>query len=146
MGNNLSRLRNAAGLSQAKLAAMMREAGFSWHATTVWRIEQGQQELAVREADALSALLGGRVFEGTAATKAHSGGADYLDDVFELLSGSVIPRVQQAAPNDWRLRLAMLGISETRSKLTQVDAQLNAIHRLISDHLGLEEDRATDDE
>ena len=45
-------------MSQADLAARMRERGWSWHPQTVQKIEAGHRKVSVGEAEALARLLG----------------------------------------------------------------------------------------
>jgi transcriptional regulator with XRE-family HTH domain len=57
VGQTVSALRQAAGLTQAELAAAMREMGFPWHRQTVARIERGLRTLNVDELVALAAYF-----------------------------------------------------------------------------------------
>jgi transcriptional regulator with XRE-family HTH domain len=55
---NIRRHREAAGLSQADLAAEMSRLGWPYHPQTVHRIEQGSRKVPVGEAAALAEILG----------------------------------------------------------------------------------------
>jgi transcriptional regulator with XRE-family HTH domain len=57
VGQTVSALRQAAGLTQAELAAAMRETGFPWQRQTVARIERGVRTLNVDELVALAAYF-----------------------------------------------------------------------------------------
>lgn len=57
VGENVRRLRSAAGRSQARLADDVAETGISWTRSTVAQIETGRRGLAFDEALALSAVL-----------------------------------------------------------------------------------------
>lgn len=57
VGQTVSALRQAAGLTQAELAAAMREMGFPWQRQTVARIERGLRTLNVDELVALAAYF-----------------------------------------------------------------------------------------
>jgi transcriptional regulator with XRE-family HTH domain len=56
-GANLRDLRQRQGMSQAELARQMTEAGFPWHQSTVYRVEQGRQAVTYWEARALAGIL-----------------------------------------------------------------------------------------
>ena len=61
IGLQVKQLRQAAGLSQARLAQLMKDAGHAtWHRNTVARVEQGTQELRQSEGETLFAMLGQR--------------------------------------------------------------------------------------
>lgn len=51
-------MRKAARLSQAELAALMRQRGFSWHPTTVQRTEAEFRTPSFQEVAALSEIFG----------------------------------------------------------------------------------------
>jgi transcriptional regulator with XRE-family HTH domain len=57
VGQTISALRQAAGLTQAELAAAMREIGFPWQRQTVARVERGVRALNVDELVALAAYF-----------------------------------------------------------------------------------------
>jgi transcriptional regulator with XRE-family HTH domain len=57
VGETVSSLRQAAGLTQAELADAMREMGFAWQRQTVARIESGLRTLNVDELVALAAYF-----------------------------------------------------------------------------------------
>lgn len=57
VGTRLRELRTAERYSQAGLAEAMTARGFSWHQTTVYRIESGRRELLLTEAEAVTELL-----------------------------------------------------------------------------------------
>jgi transcriptional regulator with XRE-family HTH domain len=56
-GRNLRDLRERKNMSQAELGRQMTEAGFPWHQSTVYRVEQGRQDVTLREARALARML-----------------------------------------------------------------------------------------
>lgn len=83
IAENIRRLRKEKGLSQAALAAAMREADQGhWHQTTVSRVERGAQRLNLDEAEALGEILGG-VFTGTAFAHA-------MTDLFDRLQPQML--------------------------------------------------------
>lgn len=55
---NLRTARSAKGLTQAELADAMVVAGFRWHPTTVYKVENGERQIQLGEALALGRLLG----------------------------------------------------------------------------------------
>lgn len=55
---NLRRLRERKGLSQAVLAKAMAERGWPWHQQTVYKIENGRQGIGLGEATDLASILG----------------------------------------------------------------------------------------
>lgn len=46
------------GITQAALAAAMKERGHSWHQATVWSVEKGDRAIRLGEAVSLSEILG----------------------------------------------------------------------------------------
>ncbi|MBP1241719.1 hypothetical protein ABID92_000453 [Frigoribacterium sp. PvP120] len=56
IGRNVLRLRG--DRSQKDVADAMREFGYPWSQTTVWKVEQGTRSLRLHEADALARVLG----------------------------------------------------------------------------------------
>lgn len=66
---NLRVLREQAGMSQAALAAAMRERGKPWHQSTVARVESGKQPAGFEEAADLAAILGTRIDRFTWASR-----------------------------------------------------------------------------
>lgn len=77
---HVTRRRKALGLSQEALAEAMREAGQAhWRQTTVSRIENGKQELTVRELRSLEGILG-NVMAGTRISEAASSAAKAVRD------------------------------------------------------------------
>jgi transcriptional regulator with XRE-family HTH domain len=57
LAENVRRLREQAGMSQAALAGHMREHGHNWHQQTVGRAESGSQQVRYSEAVALAGIL-----------------------------------------------------------------------------------------
>jgi transcriptional regulator with XRE-family HTH domain len=55
IGTNLARLR--ASRSQAEVAVLMKDAGWKWSQTTVWKVESGERPLRLTEARALAEVL-----------------------------------------------------------------------------------------
>ncbi|PWG63839.1 helix-turn-helix domain-containing protein [Bifidobacterium callitrichidarum] len=51
VGSNLTRLREAAGMSMEMLAAKMRDVGYKWTKATVYNIERGERALKYTEAN-----------------------------------------------------------------------------------------------
>jgi len=58
IGENVRRLREAQGFSQAHMAEQMREGGWKWSQPTVAAIEKGERSLKFAEAMRLFVLLG----------------------------------------------------------------------------------------
>jgi transcriptional regulator with XRE-family HTH domain len=56
-GRNLRDLRDRQHISQSELARAMREHGHPWHQSTVYRVEQGRQDVSYWEAGALARIL-----------------------------------------------------------------------------------------
>jgi hypothetical protein len=56
IGRNVLRLRGER--SQKDVADAMRELGYLWSQTTVWKVEQGTRSLRLHEAEALARVLG----------------------------------------------------------------------------------------
>lgn len=54
---NLKAIRSDNGLSQEKVAAAMTELGYSWHQATVYKVEQGERQVQLGEADALAKVF-----------------------------------------------------------------------------------------
>lgn len=76
IADNLKAIRADNKLSQEKLAAAMTERGYSWHQATVYKVEQGERQVQLGEADALANILGvplsdllGSEAEATAAVR-----------------------------------------------------------------------------
>lgn len=67
IGENVRMLRKAAGLSQAKLAEKMREAGrATWWQNTVSRVEKNSQPVEdMEDLEALGDILDGNLLKGT---------------------------------------------------------------------------------
>lgn len=60
-GQNLARLREKQGISQSGLARAMAGQGFTFHQTTISRIEAGERPVRLAEATALAELVGAGV-------------------------------------------------------------------------------------
>jgi transcriptional regulator with XRE-family HTH domain len=58
LARSVRALRTARDLTQAGLARKMTDLGFSWHPTTVARVEAGERDISLDEAVALADLLG----------------------------------------------------------------------------------------
>jgi transcriptional regulator with XRE-family HTH domain len=54
---SIESIRIRAAMSQAEVAERMTERGFSFHSTTVSKVERGERRLALDEAAALAAVL-----------------------------------------------------------------------------------------
>lgn len=55
---NFRHAREKAKLSQDDVAEQMRERGYAWHQTTVYRVESASQRVRLGEAEALAAIVG----------------------------------------------------------------------------------------
>lgn len=62
---NVKRLREHRGLSQADLAAEMTAHGHRWFQNTIYRVEAGKQEVSLKEAVTLAAILGAQIADLT---------------------------------------------------------------------------------
>tara|TARA_R100000365_G_C2719278_1_gene52280 strand:- start:527 stop:832 length:306 start_codon:yes stop_codon:yes gene_type:complete len=58
IGEEIKSLRTSLGISQKKLASLMREQGFQWAQATVYKIEKAQRDLTWNEGVALGRLIG----------------------------------------------------------------------------------------
>jgi transcriptional regulator with XRE-family HTH domain len=82
IGAKLKVLREAASISQAKLAKQMRERGHPWQQSTVARTEGGQQPLRFEEVIELAALLNTSISE---LSQPDAPGTDALERPFTAL-------------------------------------------------------------
>lgn len=55
---NLKALRKAAGMSQDEFARAMTRRGIRWHQATVYKVENGERQIQLGEADAAAQILG----------------------------------------------------------------------------------------
>ena len=108
---NLRALREHQGMSQAALATAMRERGWSWHQTTVVRVEGGQQQPGYGEVVDLAVILGVSLARLSYAT---GEAADLM-----LAEGAII-RLREAA-------------EESASSLTRLCAERAAAERAARD-------------
>lgn len=58
IGRQIRDARHAAALTQARLAALMTDAGYQMHQTGIAKLEHGERDLSLDEAVALAAILG----------------------------------------------------------------------------------------
>ena len=85
---NLRALREHQGMSQAVLAAAMRDRNWPWHQTTVARVEGGNQEVSIGEATDLARILGVPLDRLTWATG---------EAAEHMLAAAAITRLREAA-------------------------------------------------
>lgn len=127
VGENVRRLRKAAGMSQAELAAAMRERGqLHWRQNTVSRVENGRQPLDFLELEPLGEILG-NILDGTAEAQSISRAFTGRDELATRIAYSdvVTPEFQQAADNMIRAAVPR-NIREGRRELDRLSERLES--------------------
>ena len=130
LGANVRYLREHASISQTELARRMTDRGWSWHQSTVYRVETGKQPVRFDEAVDLSDLLGVTLDRLTWAI-----GEAAEEELATFAITSLRERMQEAAVAVARLRVARV-VAERRAK-SAADSDYPHIRELAGD---IEED------
>ena len=97
VSKNIARLRKEKGISQTKLAVLMREEGANnWWQNTVSRVERGVQDVTVGELQCLIRILGEGVTEGVILPLRQQAGGYF----WALAPEATTKRIAQFAAHD----------------------------------------------
>jgi transcriptional regulator with XRE-family HTH domain len=130
LGANVRYLREHASISQTELARRMTDRGWSWHQSTVYRVETGKQPVRFDEAVDLADLLGVTLDRLTWAI-----GEAAEEELATFAITSLRERMQEAAVAVARLRVARV-VAERRAK-SAADSEYPHIRELAT---GIEQD------